>query len=85
MTKCTEVVVSCLAGVVTPDNIKCHSEPGNWPGTGESCNRENMAFIIPLQLSFEPCSKNFPKQTNTGLACRGSVLPGILHSMNSHH
>ena len=85
MTKCTEVVVSCLAGLWLQTIFSVISEPGNWPGTGGSTTRENMAFIIPLQLSSELCSKNFPKQTNIGLACQGAVLPGILHHMNSHH
>ena len=90
MTKCTEVVVSCLAGVwlqtifsVIPSQVIGleHRQRER----AQSNNRENMAFIIPLQLSSELCSKNFPKQTNIGLACQGAVLPGILHHMNSHH
>ena len=86
MTKCTEVVVSCLAAVCdSRQYLVSFLSQVIGLEQGESSNRENMAFIIPLQLSSELCSKNFPKQTNIGLACQGAVLPGILHHMNSHH
>ena len=52
---------------------------------GESSNGGNMAFIIPLQLSFELCSKNFQKLTNIGLACSGKDQYCLQYMcMNSH-